>query len=843
MLQIKEIPLSSTREHHPSQPRQSASLRQLDRAIDTLRRVWLGGPDLGRDIAMSVDTLRQLAPQVASTHEIATTLDSSIASLTRLPRTEAERRVEVERIGNALKAIRPLLGVTTSNTEYGKLNAALGEKRAGRPAPERTPRRVVTVSQLPPDASIAELPGMGPKNIKKYNEGLGLHTIEDVLRMVPRRHIDYSNTIRLDDPLGLRGDVTVRGQIVEMREIRIGTPRVQARLFDGTGSIRIVWFSTWITRQLAEGDEIVVSGTLQPGYGSLQFTNPEWERVGSEGLSTGRLIPVYSLTKGITQKPLRKLTRNALDATRKQLVDWLSDAREFFPEDVWHRLPSLDEMYEHLHYPPSKQEFERARNRLMFENLFLLQLGLVQQKKRRKQEQGRAIPVDQATLESFYPLLPFQLTGAQNRAINEILADVRTDQPMTRLLQGDVGSGKTVVAATVALVAHKDGMQTAIMAPTELLAEQHAASLESLFAPLPEELRPTVALLTGSTRAAQRRQILASLAEGDINILIGTHALIQEDVEFPALGFVVIDEQHRFGIRQRGLLTAKSHGFQPHVLSMTATPIPRTLNLVLNGDLDVSIINERPPGRIPIETMRFSAQDRVKAYELVRQEIGKGHQVFVICPLVEGSDTIEARAAVDEAQRLQEEVFPELRVDVLHGRMPGKTKDEVMNRFRARDFDILVSTSVIEVGIDIPNATVMMIEGADRFGLAQLHQFRGRVGRGGSKSYCLLLADDVSMDGGARLQTMVASDDGFVLAERDLELRGPGDFIGTRQSGLPELGWLNQGFDTRLLDLARESAERLIAASPDIDIVRFQRLKPRLQHFWAHRQEPDTGLS
>jgi ATP-dependent DNA helicase RecG len=276
---------------------------------------------------------------------------------------------------------------------------------------------------------------------------------------------------------------------------------------------------------------------------------------------------------------------------------------------------------------------------------------------------------------------------------------------------------------------------------------------------------------------------------------------------------------------------------------MTATPIPRTLNLVLNGDLDVSIINERPPGRIPIETSRYLGQDRAKAYERVRAEVEKGHQVFVICPLVEGSDTIEAKAAVDEAERLQEEVFPDLRVDVLHGRMSGKAKDEIMTRFREREFDILVSTSVIEVGIDIPNATVMMIEGADRFGLAQLHQFRGRVGRGGSKSYCLLLADDVSIDGGARLQTMVASDDGFILAERDLELRGPGDFIGTRQSGLPELSWLNQGFDSRVLDLARESAERLIEASPDIDIARFQRLKPRLQHFWAHRQEPDSGLS
>lgn len=834
-------PLQNSR--RPIRTRTLTSAQQLERAIGALRRVWVGGPDTGRDIAMTLDSLRQLMPQVASTHEIATTFDAAITSLTKLPSDQAARRQEIERLGKSLQAIKPMLGAPAQTTEYGKLNTALGERRAGHPPKERAPRQVSVVGQLPPDAAISELPGIGPKNLKKFTEGLGLQTLEDVLRMVPRRHIDYSNTIRLDDPLGLRGDVTLRGKIVEIREIRVGTPRVQARLFDGTGSIRLMWFSTWITKQLAEGDEIVVSGSLQPGYGSLQLTNPEWERVGSEGLSTGGLIPVYSLTKGVTQKTLRKMSRNALDATKRQLVDWLADAREYFPDNVWQALPPLDQMYEHLHYPPEREAFELARKRLMFENLFLLQLGLVQQKKRRKQEQGHAIAVDTTIVDAFYAQLPFQLTGAQTRAINEILADIRSDQPMTRLLQGDVGSGKTVVSAVIALVARTDGMQTAIMAPTELLAEQHAISFERLFAPLPEESRPRVALLTGSTRAAQRRSLLGALAEGEIDVLIGTHALITEDVTFRSLGFVVIDEQHRFGVRQRGLLTAKAHGFQPHVLSMTATPIPRTLNLVLNGDLDVSIINERPPGRIPIETLRYLAQDRAKAYDLVRQEVGKGHQVFVICPLVEGSDTIEARAAVDEAQRLQDEVFPELRVDVLHGRMPGKAKDEIMTRFREREFDILVSTSVIEVGIDIPNATVMMIEGADRFGLAQLHQFRGRVGRGGSKSYCLLLADDVSIDGGARLQTMVASDDGFILAERDLELRGPGDFIGTRQSGLPELSWLSQGFDSRILDIARESAERLIEASPDIDIARFQRLKPRLQHFWAHRQEPDTGLS
>jgi ATP-dependent DNA helicase RecG len=807
-----------------------------------MRRVWRGGPELHADIALAVTSLKQLTPQVSSTNEIATVFGSTIDTLLHLPRDERARREVVTRLGQQLQATRPHIGAGDAPADIGKLNTTLGEKRAGRPSKPRAPR-VTTVHPLPPDALITELPHVGASFAKRYQEGLHLHSIEDVLRMVPRRHIDYSHTVRLDDPIGLRGEATVRGKLVEIREIRgAGTPRVQARIFDGAGSLRITWFSTFIARQLAEGDEIVVSGLIQPGYGGLQMTNPEWERVGGAGLSTGRLIPVYSLTKGVAQKSLRTLTRNALDATRKHLVDWLADAREFIPDNAWNAMPALEEMYENIHYPASMDEFKRARARLMFENLFLLQLGMVEQKKRRKQEQGRAFDVDLATVRAFYETLPFTLTRAQSRAIGEILSDVRQDQPMTRLLQGDVGSGKTVVAATIALVAKQNGLQAAIMAPTELLAEQHATNLESLYAQLPEASRPRLALLTGSTRAAPRRTLLAALDAGEIDVLIGTHALIQDDVAFAHLGLVVIDEQHRFGVRQRGLLTAKAHGFQPHLLSMTATPIPRTLNLVLNGDLDVSIIDERPPGRIPIETRRYLGQHRVESYQLVREQVAKGHQVFVICPLVEESDTIEAKAAVDEAQRLQEDIFPDLRVDVLHGKMSSKNKDDVMNRFRDRQFDILVSTSVIEVGIDIPNATVMMIEGADRFGLAQLHQFRGRVGRGGSKSYCLLLADDVSGDSDARLHTMVASDDGFVLAERDLELRGPGDFLGTRQSGLPELGWLEQGFDTRLLDLARESAERLIAVSPNVDVNRFQRLKPRLQRFWATRQEPENNL-
>nr|MBA2468733.1 DNA helicase RecG [Chloroflexia bacterium] len=375
------------------------------------------------------------------------------------------------------------------------------------------------------------------------------------------------------------------------------------------------------------------------------------------------------------------------------------------------------------------------------------------------------------------------------------------------------------------------------------LAEQHERSLERLYAALPEAQRPAIALLTGSTRAKRRREIDAALSAGKIDILVGTHALVQNAVTFHDLALAIVDEQHRFGVRQRALLAQKANGLQPHMLSMTATPIPRTLNLVLSGDLDVSIMDEVPKGRIPIETRLYRKAERNDAYRLVREQVKRGCQVFVICPLVEESDTIEAKAAVEEAQRLKEDVFPDLRIDVVHGKMASKKKDEVMTAFRDHEFDILVSTSVIEVGIDIPNATVMMIEGAERFGLSQLHQFRGRVGRGDAQSYCVLLADEATAGGDARLETMVATNDGFLLAEKDLELRGPGDFMGTRQSGLPELGWLEGGFDTRLIEIARAAAERLLAADPEIDIRRFPRLKPRLQQYWATATVIDTSKS
>ncbi len=753
-----------------------------------------------------------------------------IGALKTLPKEHDARRTTVQRIAESLKELRgELVSATQPVADKGKLNTALGEKRTGKP-------KNSSVGPVSPDALLTALPGIGSKNIKPFNDGLGLYTVQDLLQYLPRKHIDYSQSVDLSNPLMLQGDIVLRGKISNMQVIRSGTPRVQIRLVTDTGWIKITWFSTYIQKQLKEGTEIVVAGTLTPGPGGLQLTNPEWEFANARSiLNQKALIPVYPLTKGITQKTMRKHTRNALDAIENTLVDWLGDARPYIDDEVWNFLPDLGEMYEHIHYPPTAADFNLARKRLIFQSLLLLQLGMVLSRHQAKAADGIAIEVDPAELDGFIETLPFTLTGAQRRVVAEMMADITTDSPMTRLVQGDVGSGKTAVASVGAWAAWQHGLQTAVMAPTELLAEQHVESFKSLFAGLPEDNRPTLALLTGSTRAKERREILAGLEAGDIDIAIGTHALFTEDVTFQKLAFVVIDEQHRFGVNQRTALTRKAVGYQPHLLSMTATPIPRTLNLVLHGDLDVSVIDERPPGRIPISTSSYVGPDRTKAYQLVRHEVQKGHQVFVICPLVTESETIEARAAEQEAERLQNEVFPDLRVDVLHGKMSAKKKDEIMNRFRDREFDILVSTSVIEVGIDIPNATVMMIEGADRFGLAQLHQFRGRVGRGGEKSYCLLLSDDVSAENNARLQTMVQTDDGFALAEKDLELRGPGDMIGTRQSGLPELGFLEQGFDTRILERARSTAERLVAHDPAISEARFPRLKPQLVQFWHHR--------
>jgi len=824
-----------------------AAVDPVERALEWLRREWRAGCSGQMAYKTAVACVGRLR-ELAATHQAAAGLaavEERLAGYRAL--APDQRREALTRAAAELNALKPHLTPAPA-LAYGKLDSAIAPSRVG--APRRSmpaPRpddRPPAPKQLALDAPVTELPRVGPAVAKKLKT-LGIEQVGDLLRLNPRRHIDYSRTVQIGAALGAvpGSEVTVRGEVIDLREHRgPGAGRVVAKLADATGWVRVTWFNLYVAKQLAVGDEIAVSGKLEAGFGALSFTSPEWEKLAGDGarpLSTGRLTPVYPLTQGLAQKTLRGLTRAALDATVATVADHLPDAVRL-PADEPELLP-LRRAYEGVHYPEALAELELAQRRLAFDDLFLLQLGLVRRKRRRQSVDGIPFAIDGALLRRFEQRLPFRLTGAQERALTEIVDDLRQPKPMQRLLQGDVGSGKTVVAAAAMLVAKANGCQAALMAPTEILAEQHYHNLRGLYAALDPDDRPRVELFTGSTKGRERRRILAAAAGGEVDILVGTHALIQEGVAIPKLGLAVVDEQHRFGVRQRSTLPDKASGAQPHQLAMTATPIPRTLNMVLNGDVEVSVIAERPPGRVPIETRRYLGAEREAAYDLVRQEVDKGHQVFVICPLVEASEASEAKAAVDEAQRLQQEVFPELKVATLHGRMSGRDKDRVMTAFRDREADLLVSTSVIEVGIDVPNATVMVVEGADRFGLAQLHQFRGRVGRGGARSYCLLLADEASPDGEERLGMLVETDDGFLLAEKDLELRGPGDFVGTRQSGLPEMSWLDGGFDTRLLDRARRAAEALLATDPELNNPEHRLLGERLAAFWE-RASPDVPV-
>jgi ATP-dependent DNA helicase RecG len=824
---------------------------RLEMAVELLRREWRNGCPAGMAYQTALGSVRRL-PSVAASEQVADDLSRVINDLDVYATLPRERRpAALTEIATAIKRLIP---------EVAKLEKPARPMNvldtARRPVPRTSERQRVessrNASQPPPvapkprltlDDPVTALKGAGGATSKKLAR-LGVQTIGDLLHLAPRRHIDYSQTIRIGEALNLRpgSDVTVRGRVTDVQLHRgPGAPRVTIKLADVSGWVRVTWFNQYLANALHVGDEIAVSGALESGYGPLSFTGPEWERVSSEpggGVSTGRIVPVYPLTAGLAQKSMRGLSRQALDLALDSIEEYLPDDVRLSPDDA---MPPLREAVAQVHYPDDEPSLKAAKERLAFDDLFLLQLGLVLRKRQRRAHDGIPIRTDEELLERWAASLPFRLTGAQQSVLVEILEDMSQQKPMARLLQGDVGSGKTAVAAAAMLNTTAHGLQAALMAPTEILAEQHLEGLGMLYARLPDSDRPRVRLLTGSTRAADRREILEAASAGEIDIMIGTHALIQDGIDLPRLALTVVDEQHRFGVRQRAALPGKTEGRLPHQLAMTATPIPRTLNLVIHGDLDVSVLTHRPPGRIPIETRRYIGAEREAAYALVRDEVAKGHQVFVICPLVEASDVVEAKAAVDEAERLSQEVFPELRIATLHGRMKSRDKEAVMGDFRDRRYDVLVSTSVIEVGIDVPNATVMLIEGADRFGLAQLHQFRGRVGRGGALSYCLLLAEEGSPDGEQRLEAMVASDDGFLLAEKDLELRGPGDFIGTRQSGLPEMQWLDGIFDTRLLDRARRAAETILAADPDLSLPDHQRLQRRFADFWE-RAAPEKAV-
>jgi len=682
--------------------------------------------------------------------------------------------------------------------------------------------------------SVETLRGVGQKRGALLAK-LNVKTIRDLLFLYPRRYEDYS-TLKTIDHLEYGEQVTVIASVWEAggRRTRSGQYLFKTILSDGTGTMEVTWFNqSYLEGRIKQGMQIAVRGTVDEYLGRLTMNSPEWERVGRDDLSVARIIPIYPMTEGLTPRWFRNLMRRALTEWAGRVGDPLPAAFR----EAHHLLP-IDRALWGIHFPKKPEHLKAARRRLAFEEVLYLQLGLLRQKRQWKAQPGQVIKPPPEYAKSLVDALPYELTKAQRRSLNEMTEDMASGVPMNRLLQGDVGSGKTVVAALLMATTVQQGYQAAMMAPTEILAEQHYESLLTLFDAFPEP-HPTIRLLTGSVQGQEREEIYAGLADGSIDLVVGTHALIQKDVDFAHLAFAVIDEQHRFGVEQRGALRQK--GYNPHLLVMTATPIPRSLELTVWGHLDVSVLDEMPPGRKPIETRVLAPLEQERAYGFIRSQVEKGRQAFLIYPLVEESDKIEARAAIEEHERLQEDIFPDLRLGLLHGRLRPDEKDEVMTAFVDGELDILVATSVVEVGIDVPNASVMLIDGAERFGLSQLHQFRGRVGRGEHQSYCLLLARSKTETAAERLKAMESTTDGFVLAEKDLEMRGPGEFLGTQQSGLPELP-LAMMADARVLHEARSAAEQMLDDDPDLDTSAHRLLAERVADVWSP-EEPVGDVS
>ncbi len=674
------------------------------------------------------------------------------------------------------------------------------------------------------EAPVLRLQGVGAAHAKRL-ENLGVRTVQDLLYFFPRRYDDYRN-LKTISALMYGEEVTIIAKVstVNTRSARGNLNITNVLLVDQTGSINANFYNQpFLSKQLRPGTQIVVHGKVDRYLNRLCFSHPEWERPSKNAVG---IQPVYPLTEGITSRWMRNLARGVVHY-------WADKVPDPLPKALKQRahLVDLSEALHEIHFPTDEQKLERARRRLAFEEFLLIQIGVLRQRRKWRNEPGKALRVEPEFLDKFLASLPYQLTGAQKRSLNDILGDVQQTAPMSRLLQGDVGSGKTVVATAVMLIAVANGMQAVLMAPTEILAEQHYKTINKILDGLNGQLgfTPRVELLIGSMRPSQKAEVQERIAAGQVDMAIGTHALIQEAVNFPRLAFAVIDEQHRFGVTQRAAIRQK--GYNPHILVMSATPIPRTLALTVYGDLDLSILDEMPPGRQEIRTKWLEPRERERAYAFIRKQVQEGRQAFVICPLIEESEAIDAKAAVEEYERLRKEVYPDLRVGLIHGKLKPAEKDAAMTAFRDREIDVLVATSVVEVGIDVPNATVMLIEGADRFGLAQLHQFRGRVGRGEHQSYCMLLAEKSGSTSDERLKVIEETQDGFKLAEADLMLRGPGEFFGTRQSGLPDLRVAKLS-DVKLLEEARRVAQEIFEQDPDLKAPEYQLLKQKVFQFW-----------
>lgn len=665
------------------------------------------------------------------------------------------------------------------------------------------------------DTSIQYLKGVGPKKAKIFNKA-GIWTIEDLLYYFPRRYEDrtkFSPVSELveGDTRTIKVKILAHGQRQSWRKRRFSI--LELAVGDDTGRIFCVWFNQpYLKEYFKVGVTLILYGKVERYGKRLQMTAPEFEIISDdtdESLSIGRIVPVYSLLQGLSQRGLRRFIKETLD-------EYLPKLNDFLPFDIRSKnnLLNLAKSILEIHFPESFDSQREAYRRLAFQEFFLFQVLLALRKSQRKQKQGIAHKIDKPRLNAFINSLPFRLTQSQQEVITEIISGMEKNEPMQRLLQGDVGSGKTIVAFIACLAAIDGGYQSAFMAPTEILAKQHYDKISYQLPVTSCQKEIKISLLTSSLNKKEKERVYHEIKEGKVDLVIGTHALLQESILFKNLGLVIIDEQHKFGVGQRALLPQK--GANPDVLIMTATPIPRTLAITLYGDLDISVINELPQGRIPVKTMHFTFKQQDNAYGIARKQLALGYQAFIIYPVIEESCALDIAGAKKMYERLKANEFKEFRVGLVHGRQKQDEQNEIMSKFKNKELDVLVSTTVLEVGIDIPEATCMIIENAERFGLSQLHQLRGRVGRGTSESFCLLLSDLKTEDAKARVAAMVKHNSGFYIAEEDLKIRGPGEFFGSRQHGLSELKIGNPLTQMQLLKKAREEALRLVSANPQL---------------------------
>lgn len=664
------------------------------------------------------------------------------------------------------------------------------------------------------------LAGIGDFRAKQLDR-LGIRTLYDLISFFPRAYEDRTKMVKICD---MEVDVPAcfRATVISYprtSHIRKGMDITKLTVSDNTARLNLTYFNQpYVKDQLQYGCDYVFFGTLKDGFG-LSLQNPQFDAIQSVGKNTGRILPIYPLTAGISNKILISCVRQAMDAC-------LDDLPEILPENIRYQYDLCDAKfaYQTIHHPKNFSDLEKARRRLIFDEFFIFSAGLSLLRSRRCVVKTEPWP--QAELDSFRKALPYTLTDAQEKTINHILQDVSSDVPMNRLIQGDVGSGKTIVAAAAAYAAFQAGKQAALMVPTEILAEQHFASLSRLLGSLGME----VVLLTGSLSAAEKKWIKQRIASGGAKLVIGTHALLTGNVIFSDLGLVVTDEQHRFGVAQRAALADKAK--RPHMLFLSATPIPRTLGLILYGDLDVSIMDELPPGRQTIDTFLVNESMRGRITNFIRRHVENGNQVYVVCPAVEENPDLKLKSAIVWAEHLQKDVFPDLKIGLIHGKMSGSVKDSVMRSFAAGEINILVATTVIEVGVDVPNTTLIVIEDADRFGLSQLHQLRGRVGRGKDKSYCVLMTQNNKEETLSRLKALCSTNDGFKIAEQDLALRGPGDFFSNRQHGLPQFKVANLEMDLKTLHEAQEATSILSTEALEHDAA-FAPLLARIQALFS----------